>query len=588
MKTKDLILGIILILFIAFEPISGHGFTAANKAISNELTYIHTDRDVYIAGETMFFKLYVLDGQSQKLSAKSKIAYLLLRNETASSILKIRLKVKNGMAYGSIFLPDTLSTGSYEIVSYTNWMKNFGEKSFFKKEIIIANRFDKEINIHTNKNITTDSISGSSNTKPSELRLFTDKTTYRQGEKVSITLGNNLPGTQQHAFLSVSVYEETPGISTDYTISNYLFLNKSNNIDHQKPLSYTYLPEIKGEILKGKVIDTKTQKRVTEACVLLSSPDTIINLQYAYTNNKGIFQFLLNDYYNGKELIFSIKDVSANKNFKIEIEDEFSLNTSFKGGRFSENADLKNYILKSQDIVYIDKTYQVKNVEEENVPLINNPICPKLNYNPIKSVYPADFVSLPDFTEIAREILPTVKVRKRKDIYVADIIDTENHLFFNKNPALFLDGVLIDNINQIISFGSDKIEKIDVISTERIFGDLKFPGIIAVFSKNKEIKNINPNQTSIRVMNDSYHPYSIFSENNKINTEPGLLPDFRQLLYWNPNFVITSLQNSGFEFYTSDHIGNYIIKVEGITSEGIPVSASTKIQILNNENLSQR
>ncbi len=587
MNIKYLTVGLILVFFITLKPVIGQGISASNNAISNELTYIHTDRDVYIAGETMFFKLYVLNSLSQKLSDKSKIAYLLLRNETASSILKVRLKVKNGIAYGSIFLPDTLSTGSYEIVSYTNWMKNFGEKTFFKKEIIIANRFDKELNLHTNKNLATEPKT-TNITKPVDIPLITDKQTYRQREKVSVNLGNSITGKMQHASLSVSVYEETPIISNDYTFSNYLFLSKQINTDNQKPISHAYFPETKGEILQGKVIDSNTKKTVADACVILSSPDTIVNLQYAYTNNKGIFQFQLNDYYNGKELIFSIKDAPKTKTWKIEIEDEFNLKTLFKAERFTENPELKNYILKSQDIVYINKTYPFKIVEELTKPLITNYICPKVYNKPIQSVYPVDFVSLPDFTEIAREILPTVKVRKHNNTYVADIIDTENHMFFNKNPGLFLDGVLIDDINQIIMFGTDKINKIDVLSTERIYGDLKFPGIIAVFSKSMEIKNINPNQTSIRVMNDTYHPYSLLNLNENKYSKPSLSPDFRQLLYWNPNFEINSTQDPSFEFFTSDHVGNYIIKVEGITPEGISISSSAKIQVLNHVNLSQR
>jgi hypothetical protein len=203
-------------------------------------------------------------------------------------------------------------------------------------------------------------------------------------------------------------------------------------------------------------------------------------------------------------------------------------------------------------------------------------------------VYTDDFIPLTDFADIAREILPTVKVRKHKDTYVADILDSESKMFFNQKPALFLDGVFIDNINQIITFGSDKISKIDVLSTERIFGDLKFPGVIAVYSKNKEIKNINPNQTSLRIQNDSYHPYSRFDEGSIKNSGSGQSPDFRQLLYWNPNFEITNTQKCNFEFYTSDHTGNYVIKIEGITSDGIPISSSFKIQVINQANLSQR
>ena len=538
------------------------GLPTTQNDISTEQTYLHTDRDVYIAGETLFYKLYVLNGQTQKLSQKSKIAYLLLRNETANSILKIRLKLINGMAYGSVFLPDTLSTGNYEIVSYTNWMKNFGEKTFFKKEIIIANRFDKEINLHTDNASAVAQVNlQQDQSKPnSVIQINPEKETYHQREKVSVSLANKGFGTGQHAEVSISVSEETGGISSsDFSIDNYLNANKSNSFLAKKIASTRFFPEIRGRIIQGKVMNSQTQKGVSDECVLLSSPDTIINLQYAYTNSKGVFQFLLNDYYDNKELIFSVKDISTKKQLKIEIFDEFEMVVPFRAKRISENTELKSYILKSQDLVYINKTYQVNRVLDENKELISNPICPRLSYKPVQSVFTSDFIPLTDFSDIAREILPSVKVRKHKDTYVADILDSESRMFFNRKPAVFLDGVLIDDINQIITFGSDKISKIDVLSTERIFGDLKFPGVIAIFSKNKEIRNINPNQTSLRIQNDSYHPFSGFAEENMKGT--GQSPDFRQLLYWNPNFKINTAQNSNFEFFTSDHTGNYIIKI---------------------------
>jgi hypothetical protein len=112
---------------------------------SGERAFLHTDRNIYIAGENLFFKLYILDENSYKLSEISKIAYLTLRSRANNSIAQIRLKVEDGISYGSLFLPDTLSSGPYQLIVYTNWMRNSGEESFFKKEIFIANRFDKEL-----------------------------------------------------------------------------------------------------------------------------------------------------------------------------------------------------------------------------------------------------------------------------------------------------------------------------------------------------------------------------------------------------------------------------------------------------------
>ncbi len=49
------------------------------------------------------------------------------------------------MAYGDFRLRDTTSSGVYQISAYTNWMRNFGEEWFFRKDLIIWNLRDKAI-----------------------------------------------------------------------------------------------------------------------------------------------------------------------------------------------------------------------------------------------------------------------------------------------------------------------------------------------------------------------------------------------------------------------------------------------------------
>src|SRR5664279_4602691 len=96
---------------------------------ASERVFLHTDRNLYIAGETIYFKLYLVNGNSHKLSEISKIAYLILRNIVNYQIIQASLQIEGGIAYGSISLPDTLSSGTYQIVVFTNWMRNSGEES---------------------------------------------------------------------------------------------------------------------------------------------------------------------------------------------------------------------------------------------------------------------------------------------------------------------------------------------------------------------------------------------------------------------------------------------------------------------------
>ncbi|HEY4965330.1 MAG TPA: hypothetical protein VII28_02980, partial [Puia sp.] len=46
-------------------------------------------------------------------------------------------------------------------------------------------------------------------------------------------------------------------------------------------------------------------------------------------------------------------------------------------------------------------------------------------------------------------------------------------------------------------------------------------------------------------------------------------PDFRTLLYWNPNVYTDSTGNATISWFTSDLPGNYVIVVNGVSQSGL-------------------
>jgi len=71
--------------------------------------------------------------------------YVEVINSSGSVVCKNIAWVQNGLAYGDIHIADTLSSGVYQIRAYTNWMRNFDEVWFFRKDLVIWNPRDKEI-----------------------------------------------------------------------------------------------------------------------------------------------------------------------------------------------------------------------------------------------------------------------------------------------------------------------------------------------------------------------------------------------------------------------------------------------------------
>ncbi|WP_157578521.1 hypothetical protein [Pontibacter roseus] len=114
----------------------------ANKTLQEKL-YMHTDKSAYLAGETMWFKLYNVDAISNSPINMSKVAYVEVLDKENNPVLQTKVSMSQGNSGGSLFLPATLNSGNYVIRAYTNWMKNFSSDYFFEKPLTIVNTFKK-------------------------------------------------------------------------------------------------------------------------------------------------------------------------------------------------------------------------------------------------------------------------------------------------------------------------------------------------------------------------------------------------------------------------------------------------------------
>jgi hypothetical protein len=564
--------GIIFVLQLIFWSCCSFGMQAANQ----EMVYLQTDRTVYVSGETVFFKWYVLDAATKKYSDISSIGYMELRSPQSDPVLKIRVPVEKGIASGSIVLPDSLHSGVYQIVAFTGLMRNRDESHYFHQEVLIANRFDKELDFESikhdsrNKNICcrTDSL----------LSIKTRKKEYAPREKVvvSMNLGKVASGTN----VAVSVYEEPPFPFTNPTV--WEAIDSDTPAPTENAAVINYLPETKTKILRGRVVDANTKKRIQNALVFLSRPDTVANLQYATTDSEGQFLMPLSRYYDGKELFFTIKDMPTDQNWKIEIEDNFQLSEKWNPEFCTVKEYSKEYLTKCQDIAYVNATYDQKYRTENQTS--HKLICPQVYHCPAKMVYPSEFVALDSFPEIAVEILPSVRVFKQEGKYHARTVSKLQEYYGYNETVLFLDGVYIDDINKIIPLTSERIRKIEVLDNKRAFGDLAFYGIVSIQSTSNEIRTTVPAPQSLRLKNDSNTVGNNFIVINP-NSAPFLqTPFFKQLLYWNPTLTLRQNETTDVEFYTSDHTATFTIKAEGISPDGIPVSASARIQVIDSQN----
>lgn len=132
---------ILTLLLLSHSGINAQDiFTKANQLndqYKQQKIYIHIDRPSYWANEDIWFKAYLKDSPTADCNL-----YVELLNVKGSVVYKKICWAQNGLAYGDIHLEDTLSSGMYQVRAYTNWMRNFDEQWFFRRDLLILNLRD--------------------------------------------------------------------------------------------------------------------------------------------------------------------------------------------------------------------------------------------------------------------------------------------------------------------------------------------------------------------------------------------------------------------------------------------------------------
>ncbi|RYF25884.1 MAG: hypothetical protein EOO42_02845 [Flavobacteriales bacterium] len=141
MKKTLLIISILISFYTIANSqtsILGNKLKTYSEVLPIEKIYLTLDKPYYSAGDTLWFKNYLLnaDFTASRISAKIHV-------ELFSDSLKLVdhkvIALNNGLGYGDFSLSKTLPNGAYTIRAYTNWQQNFGTDYFFQKSVYIGN-----------------------------------------------------------------------------------------------------------------------------------------------------------------------------------------------------------------------------------------------------------------------------------------------------------------------------------------------------------------------------------------------------------------------------------------------------------------
>ena len=558
----------------------GHAMALGNipsSASGLENILLHTDRDVYVAGEDVYFRIFQTnDDNRDGLSAR--IAYLLLQTPEGKMVDGYLIPLDEKGGYGSIYLPDTLSSGFYALRAYTRNMLARGPEHMAQKLLFVSNRFDDQLDVLMELE-----------ERPSETGLVPyvdgllpalgNKTT--PGVEVSIQMNNSMYGRRERADFQVELAvpdHQVADVSVAVVpaLSLWPFLNPHEQpgtaagISTNKLNALRVAEETIDPLLTGRVTDKQGHAPVEGVRVLLNTLDSLTTLTYTSSCADGYFSFAIDPFLQDKTIYLTWEHPDDDKSLDLRITDLFEATRPFEAYRGGIHASLPPYVRESQDVLKVQKAYGSVYKQTEAQDTVRG-INPHLLYSqPVRVIDPARFVPLDNFQEIAREIIPWLRIRRQRGEWTMQMHHERTaYTFFSTPPAVFINGLPVGNKDTLMGFTSEMIQHIELLNIPWRYGDMAFTGVMSIFTRHNLDPALFLPQPYIMVEPIQLHPSSrhLAPEVGRAEGQ-ARIPDFRQLLFWEPAVRMHGGQQAGFSFHTGDLGGTYVVVVKGMLKTG--------------------
>jgi len=454
-------------------------------------------------------------------------------------------------------LPDSLHSGTYLLRSY---FKNTAAKIKIIREIWVSNRFDDlEKTFQINRLGGLEKCQDLSTTQIEINHLESEYHTPGKIEaniKIDDKLLKEMDGN-----MMVSVAQTEPAFMPASFAWNSDMLQEGQT-------------ENKGIILSGIVIEKGSMLPAAGITVCLTIPDSIPGFQYYQTKSDGRFYFTVNNYYGAVQAVVQCFGNTDSQRLKLKLDDLFASPdklTELTPAPVSES--FKNNIAQKVDAVTFQKIFNENNLKLLSPPERKHDAYPYYG-KPTNTVNPHLFIDLPDFNEISKELLPGVKFRNYNNEPTMKVINSAMRLYFEDQPLVLIDGIPIRDLNVIKTMGTTDIKRIDICQSERFYGDLRFPGVVAIYTTKNDYSLLPESDQLIRIKLETIQVPASLNEPGK---QESTIPDLRQVIYWNPSLAPSGVITV--QCTTSSIVGPFKLVIRGKLKNGTMVFAEKQFEV---------
>ena len=573
MKAMNTIFRRLLFSILAVGTLHGQDDPTSIQSpqLVSEKIDIQTDRELYVTGEVLWFKIVSIDKKLGHSVSHSKVAYLELIAPDGTTTTRVKTELVNGFSSGSITLPQSISSNLYTLRSYTRMMRGFDFKKFAYKQIYILNSDQSLLSENINNpESSTNSTSIASEKGELTIEIYTPSQKIEQRTLVELKIKSTTKaGVREASNISVSVSIPNENVVDNYSIKSST--PKSSLVDGN------FLPESKGMELTGQVMNAFSNPVKEGIRIYLSFPGKTALVYTTFTNKQGQFNFLLPRLYGQRQVVLQL-DPKFEGEYSIILDDEFhpSLPKAEKVFILPDNLiPTANRVLANTQIANSYKPFELQPLFQSNKKFAEVPFFGKAD----KAYKLDDYTRFP-LPEFFFEVVPEVRVYGTYGNNSVGMLNNYNISQRELFPLLLVDGVPVFDQEKFLSINNKLIEYSEIVKDPYWLNTILYNGIISILSIDGDARSFSLPESALRTNFLTFLPERQFTAPDYSTEIDENLPDFRNTLFWNPSVKTDENGEATISFYTSDAIGEYEIRVEAINSAGQIGKTSKSIEVV--------
>ncbi|EKB48781.1 TonB-dependent receptor plug domain-containing protein [Cecembia lonarensis] len=110
--------------------------------IPEEKVFLHLDKNLYAAGDNIWFSAFLTAGSPDVPSPLSKVLYVDLLDNNGNLLQQKTIRMEEGHGFGDIKLDPFTREGLYHIKAYSYWLKGFGDEAVFQTSIQVMDPYN--------------------------------------------------------------------------------------------------------------------------------------------------------------------------------------------------------------------------------------------------------------------------------------------------------------------------------------------------------------------------------------------------------------------------------------------------------------